>query len=108
MSFLAAAILLACSPKRAAVIQPRTCFEFDLTRESKSIEALLTPPISASDLMATLSGSKVPPGSTDVAVPELGADAWSSLSVRIFVTGLSLVKVPEFAGVSDPFVAYRA
>ena len=49
---------------------PQNVFEFDLTRESKSIEALLMSPISASDFIATLSGSAVPLGSTDVAVPE--------------------------------------
>jgi len=111
MSFLAATILPACSSKQAAAIHPGACFGFDLTRESKSIRALLISPISASDLMATLSRDvRYPLGSTDVAIPEVTPDTWSSLSDRILSRACpistKLVKVPEFAGVSNPPVAY--
>ena len=75
ISFLAATILPACSSKQAAAIHPGECFGFDLTRESKSIRALLMSPISASDLIATLSRDvRYPLGSTDVAVPEVTPD----------------------------------
>ena len=110
MSFLAATILPACSSKQAAAIHPGACFGFDLTRESKSIRALLISPISASDLMATLSSDvRYPLGSTEVAVPEVVPDTWSSLSDRILSRACpistKLVSVPEFAGVSNPPVA---
>ncbi len=68
MSFRAATILPACSSKRAAAIHPGSCFGFDLMRESNNNLARLIPPISASDLMMTLSSDvRYPFGSTDVA-----------------------------------------
>ena len=113
MSFLAATILPACSSKQAAAIHPGACFGFDLTSESKSIRALLISPISASDLIATLSRDvRYPLGSTDVAIPEATPDTWSSLSDRILSRACpistKLVKVPESAGVSNPPVACDA
>lgn len=45
----------ACSSRQAAAIHPGACFGLDLTRESKSMRARLMSPISASDLIITLS-----------------------------------------------------
>lgn len=64
----------ACSSKHAAAIQPGACFGFDFTNESNSIRARLISPISASDLIMTLSREvRYPFGSTDVENPELVA-----------------------------------
>ena len=72
MIFLAATILPACSSRDAAAIQPGACFGLDLTNESNSILARLMSPISASDLMITLSSEvRYPLGSTDVDDPEI-------------------------------------
>ena len=67
----AATIRPACSSRQAAAIQPGECLGFDLTRESKSIRARLISPISASDLMMTLSREvRYPLGSTEVEKPD--------------------------------------
>ena len=54
-------------------------------------------------------GCEVSLGSTEVAVPEVVPDTWSSLSDRILSRACpistKLVKVPEFPGVSNPSMA---